>query len=63
MSSPILKKTHPKSYIRRFHVKSSFADKVFKEKGDYIVLQVMEISNSELIAELITKENYKFGGE
>lgn len=61
MINHILKKTHKRSFIKRFHVTSRFSDSVFKENGNYVVLQVMEISDQELIAELIKKEDYERG--
>lgn len=59
MDNQILKKSHEGSFIKRFHVSSRFADSVFAECGEYVVLQVMEMSNQELIAELIKKEKYQ----
>lgn len=62
MANKILKKTHKKSFMKLFHVSSRFAETIFRDGGMYVTLQIMEISDQELIAELIDKEEYEKEG-
>lgn len=54
----ILKKSHDKSFIKRFHVTSRYAEQIFKEGSNKVVLQVMELEDRELIAEIIDRADY-----
>lgn len=49
--------------MKLFHVTSRFAETVFRDGGMYVTLQIMELSDQELIAELIDKEEYEKEGE
>lgn len=53
----IIQKTEKHSFFVRFHVNSNFSEKVFGEGSRYVVLQIMELADLELIAELILRED------
>lgn len=49
-------KTHPKSYIARFHIDSQRAKEVFKEGGE-VVLQAMNSHDGYLLVEIISSKD------
>lgn len=56
-------KSYKESFIVRFHIRSQRADELFNTNPYFgsvpvVVLQVMLCDKSELIAELITKEDF-----
>lgn len=56
-------KSYKESFIVRFHIHSSRSEEVFDENPHYgetpvVVLQVMVCDKSELIVELISKEDF-----
>lgn len=51
-------KTYKDSYFKRFNLSSRFADEVFKENADKVVIQMTICGSMEVIAELIDKEKY-----
>lgn len=55
-----LQKTFRKSWFRRFHLESEFADKLFKAEYQkrYVILQVMTFGDGWLLAELAEKSDY-----
>ena len=61
----VLCKTHPKSYMKSFHITSDFADSIFSEKqksyrgSECVVLQVTHMRKGWLLAEIVSKEDYE----
>lgn len=65
-------KTYPQSWFKRFHLNSEFSKALFKSphernkyendkdvNEDYIILQMVICGDMEVIAELITKQDFE----
>lgn len=51
-------KTHPKSWFKRYHLKSTYADIIHDPNTNTVILQSMIVGDMEVLSELVDKKEF-----
>ena len=52
-------KNHPKSWFKRFHLKSRTAEELFVSGSNIVILQMVICGDMEIIAELVYRKDFE----